>query len=184
MIKIVKAKFSSEMLKNIKDMVGKVFFSYECGNMVLDEVYGNIQINLDNFSIEILNETNEMPFYDLMEDISYFTCKKKSLNKSFRPYCGEKSEKHMINDTIMAVYIVDDNISINNGEYDIDFDMAIIIETSKHKYTFSRGWFFSETINISVDKEFDEVYPISKVVEDWSDEGYNQVKVIRNINLL
>ena len=181
---MVKAKFSSEMLKLIKEMVGKVFYSYECGTVVLDEVYGNLRINLDNFAIEILNEVNEMPFYDSTEDISYFTCEKKSLSKSFKPYCGETSEKHLINDTILAVYIVDDTISINNGEYDINFDMAIIIETSKHKYMFSRGWFFSESIVISVDKKLDDVYPVGRVVEDWSDEGDNLVKVVRSIKQL
>lgn len=176
---MIKAKFSSEMLKIIKSMVGKVFCSYECGNMVPDEAYGNLQINLDDFAIEILNEVKELPFYDSTEDISYFTCEKKSLNESFKPYCEEPSEKHLINENILSVYIIEDSISINGGEYDINFDMAIIIETNKHKYVFSRGWFFSETIDIAVDKEFDDIYPISRVVEDWSDDGENKVNVIR-----
>ena len=176
---MIKAKFSSEMLKILKGMVGKDLCSYECGNMVPNEAYGNLRINLNDFAIEILNEVNELPFYDSTEDISYFTCQKKSLRKSFKPYCEEPSEKHLINENVLSVHIIEDNISINDGEYDISFDMAIIIETNKHKYVFSRGWFFSETIDISVDKEFDDVYPISRVVEDWSDEGDNKVNVIR-----
>ena len=62
--------------------------------------------------------------------------------------------------------------------------MAVIIETENHKYIFSRGWFFSETIDISVDEEFDNIYPISKVVEDWADEGENKVNVVRTIKKL
>ncbi|MBQ8248744.1 MAG: hypothetical protein IJY93_02520 [Clostridia bacterium] len=181
---MVKAKFSTEMLKIIKSMVGRVFCSYERGNTVSNEAYGNLQINSDNFAIEILNEVKELPFYDSTEDISCFTCKKKALSEHFKPYCEEPSEKHLINEKILAVSIIEDSISINNGEYDVAFDMAIIVETNEHKYTFSRGWFFSETIDISVDKDFDNIYPISRVVEDWSDEGENKVSVIRTIEKL
>lgn len=176
---MIKAKFSNEMLKIMKSMVGKVFCSYECGNMVPNQAYGNLQINLDDFAIEILNEVKEFPFFDSTEDISHFSCRRKLLNESFKPYCVEPSEEHWINETILSVHIIEDNIYINNGEYVISFDMAIIIETSKHKYMFSRGWFFSETIDISVDEDIDDVYPQSRVVEDWSDEGENIVKVIR-----
>lgn len=181
---MVEAKFSSEMIGFIKGMVGSVFCSYECGSMVPNEAYGNLQINLDKFSVELLNEVKELPFYDSTEDISCFTCKRKSLSESFQPYCEEPSEKHFINENVLSVYIVDDSISINGGEYDIDFDMAIIIETDKHKYIFSRGWFFGETIDISIDKEFDDIYPINKVVEDWSDEGDDRVTVVRNVRKL
>ena len=139
---MVEAKFSSEMIEIIKSMVGNVFRSYECGNMVPNEAYGNQQINLDKFLVEFLNEVKELPFYDSTEDISQFTCKKKSLSESFRPYCEESNEKHLINENVLSVYIIDDSISINDGEYNIDFDMAIIIETDKHKHIFSRGWFF------------------------------------------
>ena len=181
---MIKAKFSNVMLTIIKTMVGKVICSYECGNMVPNEAYGNLQINLDDFAIEISNEVKELPFYDSTEEISYFTCEKKSLCEPFKPYCEEPSEKYFINENVLAVYIIEDSVSVNDGEYDINFDMAIIVETNKHKYMFSRGWFFSETIDISVDKEFNDVYPISRVVEDWSDEDENKVDVIRTIRKL
>ena len=176
---MVKAKFSNEMLEYIKKMVGHTLCSYEYGKMVQNEAYGNLQINLDSFAIEILNEVKELPFFDSTEDISYFTCEKKSLSEPFKPYCEEPCKKHLIDEKVLSVYIVEDSISINDGEYDITFDMAIIIETCNHKYIFSRDWFFSETISISLDEEFDNIYPISNVIEDWSDEGENKVEVKR-----
>lgn len=57
--------------------------------------------------------------------------------------------------------------------------MAVVIETEKHKYMFSRGWFFSEVITISQDKSLDDVYPIQRVIEDWNDDGNRAVAVHR-----
>ena len=181
---MIRAKFTDEMIEIIRSMIGRCFCTYECGNMVSNEAYGNLQINLDDFAIEFLNEIKELPFFDSTEDISFFTCEKKSLSKKFKPYCEEPTTRHLINENILSVYIVEDCISINGGEYDINFDMAVIIETENHKYIFSRGWFFSETIDISVDEEFDDIYSISKVVEDWADEGENKVNVVRTIKKL
>jgi len=73
---MVKAKLSDKMIKILKDMVGKTFCSYECGNIAMGAVYGNVQINMDNCAIEIVNEAKELPFYDSTEDISYFVCRK------------------------------------------------------------------------------------------------------------
>ena len=181
---MVKAKFSNKMIDILKSMVGNIFSSYEYGDMFPNEAFGNLQINLKDFSVELFNEVQELPFYDLTEDISCFKCIKKSLTELFEPYCKEPSQKYSVNEKILSVFIVDDSISINDGEYDINFDMAVIIETSQHKYIFSRGWFFSETINISIDEKFDDIYPIGKVIEDWSDEGENNVTVVRNIRKL
>ena len=181
---MIKAEFSTDMLKMIKGMVGRTLCSYECENMISGEAYGNMQINLDGYSIEILNEVTELPFYDSTEDISCFTCKLKTPGEFFEPYCEGTSEKHFINENILSVCIVEDSISVNDGDYDIKFDMALIIETSKHKYMFSRGWFFSEIIDISVDKEFGCIYPIDRVIEDWSDDGDNKVNVTRTVRKL
>ena len=181
---MVKAKLSDKMIKILKDTVGKTFCSYECGNIAMGAVYGNVQINMDNCAIEIVNEAKELPFYDSTEDISHFVCRKKLLNEPFKPYCEEKSEKHTINENVISVSIIEDSVSVNDGESDIAFDMAVVIKTDKHSYMFSRGWFFSEIIDISVDKEFNEIYPINRVVKDWSEDGENKVDVSRNVRKL
>ena len=181
---MINARFSEEMLSAMKDMPGNVFCSFECGNIIKNETYGNFQINLDDFSLEFLNEVHEIPFYDSTEDVSFFTCKKKLMNRKFSPYCAEPAREYVINEKILSVEIVSDFISVNNGEYEIIFDMAIIIQTNQHKYIFSRGWFFGETITISVDKSFNDIYPIEKVIEDWADSGENEVIVKRTVERL
>jgi len=181
---MVTAKFTDEMIKIITSMIGKVFCSYECGNTFDNQTYCNFQINLEDSSIEFMNEVKDFPFYDSSEELSTFSCKKLPLNTLFKPYCGEPSKKHLINEEITSVSIVNDEITINNDEYSISFDMAIIIDTTSHKYTFSRGWFFGEEIDISKDLDFNDVYPIHNVIEDWSEDGENDVKVIRTKKVL
>ena len=44
---------------------------------------------------------------------------------------------------------------------------------------FSRDIWFSEVITINENDDYDAVYSIDKVVEAWSDDGENKVKVIR-----
>ena len=178
------AKFSKEMIKILKDMIGHIFCSYVCGNTIAGEAYGNLQINLDTFAVEVLNELYVLPFFNLTEDISHFSCKKKSLDELFKPYCIEPTETHFVSEKILSVSIIEDEISVNNGEYKINFDMALIVKTDTHKYIFSREWYFSENIIISCDKEFNDIYPISMVEESWSDDGENKVTINRTMKEL
>lgn len=90
-------------------------------------------------------------------------------------------KRKAINEKITGVSIVSDTIIVNDDEYAITFDMAVIIKTEKHQYFFSRNWFFSETIILSVDKGLDDVYPISRVIADWNDDGNRRVSVQRSI---
>ena len=76
------------------------------------------------------------------EEISMFSCAVKSEEELFQPYCEEPYETFVVNERIEKISIINDQISVNDGEYDISFDMAVVIETEKHRYMFSRGWFF------------------------------------------
>lgn len=178
------AKFTSEMVEMIKGVIGDDFCDYECGCVTHDETYGNLRMNFGKSSLEFFNVVSEFPFYDSTEEISCFTCERRPCSSQFKPYCDEPSERYPINETVRAISIVEDEIFVNDGEYQIAFDMAVIIETDEHRYIFSRGWFFAETIRISVDREFDEIYPVERVVEDWSDEGENKVSVCRSVRKL
>ena len=68
---------------------------------------------------------------------------------------------------------------LNDGEYEISFDRAIIFRTDKKDIMFSRDIWFSEVITINENDDYDAVYSIDQVVEAWSDEGENKVNVIR-----
>ena len=179
---MVTARISDEMAEMLKTVVGDAFCSYECGVAEFGETYGNLRMNFGKSAVELSNLVRELPFYDGKEDISCFACKR--ADEPFEPYCEEPGETYAVNEKVVSVHLVCDEISINDGAYEIAFDMAVIIGTERHAYTFSRGWFFSETIRISVDREFDEIYPIERVIGDWSDEGENQVRVRRSVRKL
>ena len=59
------------------------------------------------------------------------------------------------------------------------FDQAIIIRTETKVIMFSRDIWFSEDITISEHDDYNSIFPISQVVDSWSDDGENKVNVIR-----
>ena len=77
------------------------------------------------------------------------------------------------------IEIINDVIEVNDGEYEISFDRAIIFRTDKKDIMFSRDIWFSEVITINENDDYDAVYSIDQVVEAWSDEGENKVNVVR-----
>lgn len=175
---MINARFTLQMLQEMAKLKGEIFVSYECAEN-FGTTYGNARINTQHFSIEFLNEVREMLLFGEAEEISMFSCAVKSKEEPFQPYCEEPYETFVVNEKIGKISIINDQISVNDGEYDISFDMAVVIETEKHRYMFSRGWFFSEVITISQDKSLDDVYPIQRVIEDWNDDGARTVAVHR-----
>lgn len=168
-------KAMEEMLKNIKE---SEFISYECGK-VYNNAYGNLRINTTAGSIEITNLVKTTSFFDIEENVAYLECKISNPNDEFKPYCLEPFETFEVSGTIKSIEIINDTINVNDGEYEISFDRAIIFRTEKKDIMFSRDIWFSEVITINENDDYDAVYSIDEVVEAWSDEGKNKVNVIR-----
>ena len=181
---MIQARFTKEMINILKSCIGEKLLSYEYGVSLPGEAYGNLKLNFDTFSIELLNEVKETPFFDETEEISSFSCKKIKANTPFEPYCKETVSLVEINEKVRCVSVVTDCISVNRGEYEIVFDMALVVQTENQQYIFSRGWFFGEVITHFADKNTDCIYPVETVIEDWSDEGKNEVLVSREVKLL
>ncbi len=163
------------MLKNIKT---SKFISYECGK-VFGNAYGNFRINTDKTAIEISNFQKTTPFFGSEEEVAGFNCKEVEKNSVFKPYCEEPFESFEVNETIADIEIVNDSICINNGEFEISFDQAIIIRTETKTIMFSRDIWFSEDITISEHDDYNSVFPISQLIDSWSDDGEKKVCVIR-----
>lgn len=180
-----KAVINHEMTAMLRELIGQMFLSYDYASFFEEQVYGNLKINTEKFSIELRNEIEKFPFYDTVEDISCFSCKKRLPEEPFTPYSqGEPIAKKEIHEKIRSVQIVNDTINVNQGEYQCSFDMAVIIHTTEHRYIFSRGWFFGETIDVNVDRRFDDIYSIQQVIDDWSNDGENEVVVKRSTKSL
>ena len=76
-------------------------------------------------------------------------------------------------------YVISDQITIQEGTYQIEFDEAIVIKTVKDVYMISRDWQYSELIHIYNHEDYDTVYPIKEVIDNWNNFGEYSVKVKR-----
>lgn len=185
---MIKAKFSNEMKKQLEKLKDSIFVKYIIDNETKGiSTYCKLGIDSTNVCLDILNEETSMDWFVndegiCKEDISVFSCKVRQDKEIFEPYIEESDVIEIdVNEKIDNVHIVSDVIDVNNGEYIIDYDMAIIIETEKHKYIFSRGWFFNEEIYVNIDKDIDDIYSIKEVKESWSNDGELTVKVNRMV---
>ena len=188
---MIKAKFSNEMIKHLEKLKNANFEKYIIDNETNGlSTYCKLGINTDSICLDILNEESSVNWFKTdchidKEDISIFSCKIRENNEIFKPYIEESEViSIVVNEKISNVKIVSDIINVNSGEYIIDYDMAIIIETEQHSYVFSRGWFFNEEIYVNVDKEIDDIYSIKEVKESWSNDGEFNVEVNRDINVI
>ena len=175
---MVYATLSSKMVDLFRSMIGNELVSYECA-IQNNEIYGNLRINTTGGAVEVVNEVQELPFFDGCEDLSCFRCYKAPTDKPFVPFCDELVSVIPVSDKISGIEIVRDVVRVNGYKYEIAFDMAIIIKCQTRTIIFSRGWHFSEVISVLSDAA--EVYPVANIVSDWENDGDNHVTVDRTI---
>ena len=182
---MVKATFTDEMKKILSNMIGRQFVSYECEkDDGFSRAFGNIRINIDTFSIELINEEHTLPFFDDTEDITCFACTKVDSEQSFEPAVVTETCVTEVGKVITGVELINDIISVNNGEYEISFDAAIIIHMGNDVVMLARDTWFSEIITIADNDDYDQVFSIEDVKEAWSNEGENMVDVKRTLTNL
>ena len=176
---MVYATLTEEMLRLLKDLKFSDFISYE-GAKTSNTFYGNLRIHTDKRSIELCNIERTMPFFDISEDIACLECKLSDPTVTFKPHSTEPFEVFEMGGRIESIEIINDKIDVNDGEYEISFDRAIIFRTNEKCIMFSRGVWFSEVIMIYENDDYDVVYPVDEVIEAWSNDGENKVEVTRS----
>lgn len=180
---MVYATLTGDMIELLKQLKFSNFVSYECGK-INNTAYGNLRINTDKGSVELSNIEREIPFFDITEEVACFECKVSDPSTEFKPYCLEPFETFEVSGTIKSIEIINDTINVNDGEYEISFDRAIIIKTENGVIMFSRDIWFSEVITISDNENYDSIYPVDEVIDAWSEQGVNKVDVIRTVRKL
>lgn len=121
---MINAKFSSDMLSMLKDVIGQKFLKYECAkDDVPGSAYGNIRLCFSDGIIDLSNE--EFPCPELDEDITCFSCVLVSDDSPFEPAVVAEIETTMIDSTVLGIEIVEDEVTINNGGIVINFDSAL-----------------------------------------------------------
>ena len=180
---MVYATLSGDMIELLKQLKFSNFISYECGK-INNTAYGNLRINTDKGSVELSNIEREIPFFDITEEVACFECKVSDPSTEFKPYCIEPFDVFKIGEKIKNIAVINDAININDGEYEISFDRAIIFRTDKKDIMFSRDIWFSEVITNNENDDSDAVYPAHEVIDAWSEQGVNKVDVIRTVREL
>ena len=184
---MINARFTEHMKEILKSLKNKTFKSYECHKTGKNSAYGKCRLNMGTFSIDLSNSIHELPFFGAFptEDVPFFTCEYVDKEISFVP-CERNATAHvyMIDERIKSVEIINDEIDINHGEYEISIDQALVIRTKDNVYSFSKGWMFSELIYIYSDRFNYKVYDLNKVKDDWSGNGKDIISVKRTTIIL
>ena len=172
---IARGCLTDEMLKEMSQMKGKTFKSYEYG--IHDTHRGEadqvMRINLGTFALDFSNEEKVLPLWEvgepdgIVDEVAYFECKKVNLDEPF-PY-GVKTKAYMIDERIKSVRVVRNETYIEKFDFTIVMDYAFIIETYNHTYTFSRGIFYDEYFYIEKDSQ-EKLFTNDQVAADWSND--------------
>lgn len=172
----MKAKFSEKAIEILKNIIGKEFVSYSAKRIQFNASYnGEVFINANSSFIKLYAEEKEITWFcdDKLhnsENIFGFNCEMSN---------NQGEEIILVNDVISGIDVITDFVSIPQKNYYIELDMALIIKTQSHNYIFSRAWYFDESIDINIDKNYDDIYSINKVKESWNNAEEWDVKVER-----
>lgn len=154
-----------------------------------NKIFGNISIVTENSEIEIKNELIEAQYFDTTEDISKFKLRKVSSENPFRLMAESSIVKTAVDEKIKNIFIAQDIVSVKDSEsktiYEITMDEAIVIETEKSTFVISRDWHLEEELIFVKSTDYKkDIYPIEKVISDWSDEDSIKANCTRTyINL-
>lgn len=179
---MIEARFTTEMRGLLKSLKGLEFVGYSAtefyeGKTVFD---GKVYLHIGDSTIKVFNESKRISWFkskDLsdLEEIFSFACIRT---------CEQGQQTILIKEEIEEIKIVTDYIKIPQKNYEIILDMALIVETTAHKYIISRGWFFGEYLDVLVDKNLDDEYSTMRVIEDWNNDGEWDVDVKRIVEKL
>ena len=175
---VTEATFTGKMLNILKAMKGKTLLSYEreTDSYDFEESDGNLRINFAEGSVELWNLEQVLPINGegATEEITVFEAKAVDPKEPYK-HCYNRKHKEceLPAEKIVAVEIITDEVLTENGRFKITFDQAVVIRTENHTYMFSKGVWFSDTIRINFHGDYDRVYPVSEVVDSFSDTDDN-----------
>ena len=168
---MIQAIFTENMTELLRSMKGKTFKSYEyLRDTPFPTAEGNLRINLGRFAIDLFCLFREVEYFGETEEMSILSCAKADLKSDFEPYLIGEARQYLVDEVVKGVEVVRDHVDYNEGECVIDMDVALVIRTNFNTYTFSRGIWFSETLDIAESKSPDEVVGVPSIEELWYDD--------------
>ena len=183
-------QFDENMIQMLQSIVGKQFLSFEMDSSVEGQSYGTARLIFDNTAILLKNEEEEIAMFENddvpYEEASKFTCSISNPELPFSPgIVNAAVKKREINEIVTDVEIISDTIKGVEHGIDIIIDMAVVIRTEKHAYTFSKShvW-FDEAIYVNIDKDMENICPVLSDLSLWNNDGEWNVTIDRSVRIL
>ena len=167
---MVKAILNDEMIQALSGLKGGILENIE-GTFDNDEVFGNVRINTSQGCIDLECTPKTERYFDTEEDLCYFSCLLADKEQKFNPYIKRKAKKKIIKEKIENINLIRATIELPKNNYAIEIDQAIEIKMPKNTILFIIQGCFTENIQIAMNEVLDDIYPISKVIEFWSEDG-------------
>ena len=175
---MVKAVLNDEIIRELSGLKGSILENIE-GAFDNDEVFGNVRINTSQGCIDLECTPKTERYFDGIEDLCYFACSLINKKQKFVPYARKKAKKKIIGEKIEGIKLVRTTIELPKNNYAIEIDQILEIETSKNTIMFLSQGCFTEGIQVKINGLLDDIYPISKVVEFWSED--NEKAIVKRI---
>ena len=178
---MISATFTPEMREQLMGLKGKTFKSYVYNKEGrFERAYGNLRINLGRSAIDVMCIQHPVDdYFGEPEDMAYFTCEPADPKSDFVPYIEGRALAYMVDEVITGVELVNDYVNYDGGDCIIDMDMALVIRTKYHTFTFSRGIWFDETISIAVSDADEAPKGIGSIEKLWYDEEEDEQPTVR-----
>ena len=182
---MIDARFTKEMRDVLKKLQGAEFVGYSkvegCPNVFYN---GIVNLQTSNGQLKISNKAKQIPWFknkelSNVEEIFTFHCEEP------RMYCQGKDEKFIfVREKIERIEIITDKVEILEKAYKITLDMALIFYVGGHRYMISRGFYFTECLELYVDQSYEAIYSVKQAMEDWNNFGEWTVTIERVVEKL
>ncbi len=146
-----------------------------------NRVYGNIAFKIDDFLLEIRNETTCIEYFSGKEDVAKFSVS--VLSSGFKPISGEFVEKNEIKSRIEDVIVIRDEVfvSVSSGKtsFGIAIDDGIVIKTENIFLIVCQDWHLMEMIRILFSNDYRrDMRSVSEVEADFSGSEANRYSAV------
>ena len=183
---MINAKFTDEMQQMLKELKGKTFKSYVYNKEGrFERAYGNLRINLGRSAIDVTCVQHPVDdYFGEREDMAYFTCEPADPKSVFTPYIEGRPLAFMVDEIITGVELVNDYVNYDGGACIIDMDIALVIRTKYHTFTYSRSVWFDETISIAVGEADEDPAGVSPIEALWYDEEDDEAPNVKRSTIV
>ncbi|MBQ9068036.1 MAG: hypothetical protein IJ131_03095 [Eggerthellaceae bacterium] len=154
-------------------MKGKVLKSYECTSKEPGGYTdGNLRLNLSRFAIDVSCDLHSLDGEPAgFDEMTWLSCTHADLKSDYRPRVTAEPRQYLVDEVVTGIEIVRDYANHDEGAFVFEMDVALIINTKYHMYSFARGIWFADDISIEVLPKYSAPTRLYPVDELWADDN-------------